>query len=150
MAVWLHSMQKDISALRVTFDIDLFCIAMSSPKGQLTIRLQEVRFFGYHGLYANETKTGNEFVINLEVTINAGPGIIRDMNESISYVTLYELVKKRMQQREDLLETLAMDIVQQVKHQFDFVKKVSISIDKCTPPFENFAGKVGVTYTSEF
>jgi dihydroneopterin aldolase len=122
---------------------------MQNP-AQLTIKLQQVRFFGFHGLYENETKTGNEFVIDLAVTIFPQTSIIRSMDDSISYVTLFELVQQRMLQREDLLETLAMDLVHQIHGQFKFVKKVSINIDKCTPPFINFSGKVGVSYTKEF
>ena len=36
--------------------------------GSITIELKGLRFFAYHGLYAEEQKTGNEFEIDLFVT----------------------------------------------------------------------------------
>src|SRR5690606_32432479 len=123
---------------------------MNSHSNQLTIKLKQVRFFGYHGLYENESLTGNEFEIDLQVSIEPTVNIIRNMEESISYVSLFELVKKRMQQREALLETLAMDITNLIYAEFKNVKEVSITIIKITPPFENFSGKVGVTYNKVF
>jgi len=123
---------------------------MNNNPGQLTIELKQVRFFGYHGLYENESLTGNEFEIDLRVRIQPGVDIIRNMEESISYVSLFELVKKRMQQREALLETLAMDITNLIYAEFKNVKEVDITIIKITPPFENFSGKVAVTYNKVF
>lgn len=123
---------------------------MSLHSHHLTIELKQVRFYGYHGLYENESFTGNEFEIDLRVSIQPAVDVIRNMEESISYVNLFELVKKRMQQREDLLETLAMDIANLVNKEFTGVKTVFISITKLSPPFENFSGKVGVTYQKEF
>ena len=123
---------------------------MSNHTHHLTIELKQVRFYGYHGLYENEIFTGNEFEIDLRVRIQPAVEVISKMEESISYVSLYELVKKRMQQREALLETLAMDIANLVNKEFAGVKEVNISINKLTPPFENFSGKVGVTYQKIF
>ena len=123
---------------------------MNSHSNQLTIELKQVRFFGYHGLYDNESFTGNEFEIDLQVRIEPTVDVIRSMEESISYVSLFELVKKRMQQREALLETLAMDITNLVYQQYKSVKEVSINIIKITPPFENFSGKVAVSYRKIF
>ena len=123
---------------------------MSLPSHHLTIELKQVRFYGYHGLYENESFTGNEFEIDLRVRIHPAVEIIHNMEESISYVNLFELVKKRMQQREALLETLAMDIANLIHKEFAGVKEVNISITKLTPPFENFSGKVGVTYQKIF
>ena len=123
---------------------------MSHPSHHLTIELKQVRFYGFHGLYVNESFTGNEFEIDLRVRIHPAVEVIRKMEESISYVSLYELVKKRMQQREALLETLAMDIANLVNKEFAGVKEINISITKLTPPFENFLGKVGISYQKIF
>lgn len=123
---------------------------MSHHSHHLTIELKQVHFFGYHGLYENESLTGNEFEIDLRVRIQPAVQVIRNMDESISYVNLFELVKKRMKQREALLETLAMEIANLINKEFTGVKEVNISITKLTPPFENFSGKVGVTYQKIF
>ncbi|MBA2498161.1 MAG: dihydroneopterin aldolase [Chitinophagaceae bacterium] len=123
---------------------------MTHHSHQLTIELKQVRLYGYHGLYENESFTGNEFEIDLHVRIEPTVAVIRNIDESISYVNLFELLKKRMQQSEALLETLAMEIANLIHKEYTGVKEVTISITKITPPFENFSGKVGVTYQKSF
>ena len=40
-------------------------------KTVLTVYLNEVRFFAYHGLFEEEQKTGNEFEVNFAVSSDA-------------------------------------------------------------------------------
>ena len=37
--------------------------------GMISIELKRLRFLAYHGLYAEEKKTGNEFEVNLVVNV---------------------------------------------------------------------------------
>ena len=62
--------------------------------GLLTIELKQLRFFGYHGLFEEEKRTGNEFEISLTLGIDPGGRIIRDLADTIDYAAIFELVKK--------------------------------------------------------
>ena len=55
-----------------------------------------------------------------------------------------------MQQRTDLLETIAMLIAEEIHLQFPQVQKVDISITKLQPPIAGFIGNVAVRYQKEF
>jgi dihydroneopterin aldolase len=46
-----------------------------------------------------------------------------------------------------LLETIVIDISQQILAQFSIVEEVQISIKKVHPPIEGFKGSVGVSYS---
>lgn len=116
----------------------------------ITISLSNLRFFAYHGLYEEERKTGNEFEVNLSVSYIASENVIRELDHSINYVKLHDLVKSEMQQHRDLLETFVMELAEKIHADFPAVKKLEISIDKLHPPIPKFTGKVGVKYSKEF
>jgi dihydroneopterin aldolase len=116
----------------------------------VTIKLKQLRFFAHHGLYEEERKVSNEFIVDLEVGFESSVGVITKMNETINYIKLYELVKKYMLQTSDLIESLAMKITEDIHHLYPQVKKVSISITKKYPPVINFSGNIAVSYEKEF
>ncbi|HEV8284983.1 MAG TPA: dihydroneopterin aldolase [Chitinophagaceae bacterium] len=114
------------------------------------IKLKQLRFFAHHGLYEEERKVSNEFIVDLEIFFESSVTVITKMNETINYIKLYELVKKHMLQTTDLIETLAMKITEAIHGSYPQVKKVLISITKKYPPVINFSGNVAVSYVKEF
>lgn len=116
----------------------------------VTIILKQLRFFAHHGLYEEERKVSNEFMVDIEVGFDPPSPIITKMSETINYIRLYELVKKHMLQTTDLLETLATSITEDIHQTYSQVKKVSIAITKKYPPVINFSGNVSVNYEKEF
>jgi dihydroneopterin aldolase len=115
----------------------------------LQIHLKNVQFFAYHGIFSEERKLGNFFELNIDIWVQPITLPVLHMKESIDYVAVYELVKKRMQIATPLLETVVTEIAQSILAQFSLANKVSISIDKVRPPIVQFDGKVGVSFTLE-
>jgi dihydroneopterin aldolase len=74
---------------------------------------------------------------------------VKHLSDSIDYVSVYELVKKRMDKPTPLLETVVTEIAQSILAEFQLASKIFISIDKLCPPIHNFEGKVGVSFTLE-
>jgi 7,8-dihydroneopterin aldolase/epimerase/oxygenase len=116
----------------------------------ITIELNQLRFFAYHGLYAEEKKTGNQFEIDLTVSHLPLAGIITDLKETINYVSLYNLLSSEMQKPRHLLETFVMETTEMIHQVFPGVKKIEISIKKLQPPIAAFTGSVGVKYCKEY
>ncbi len=116
----------------------------------ITIKLNQLRFFAHHGLYEEERKVSNEFIVDLEVGFDLPAPVITKMSETINYIRLYELVKNHMLQTTDLLETLATAITEDLHEAYPQVKKISIAITKKYPPVINFSGNVAVSYEKEF
>ena len=56
--------------------------------GLLTISLNKIRFYGQHGLYAEERKVGNEFEIDLHVHYHTDESVIHTKS-SRSDIVLY-------------------------------------------------------------
>jgi dihydroneopterin aldolase len=116
----------------------------------VAIRLESLRFFAHHGLYEEERKVSTEFIVDLEVSFQPSTSVISKMSETINYIRLYELIKRRMLQTTDLLETLATTIVNDIHDAYPQVVFAEISITKKYPPVINFSGNVGVRYKKEF
>lgn len=116
----------------------------------LTVELKNLRFFAYHGLYAEEQLTGNEFEVNITVSYTPLSGIITELEETVNYVRLHELTSEAMKKPRPLLETVAMELAAGIHQHFPSVKQVTIAIDKLCPPIVKFTGKVGVRYTKEY
>ncbi|MDE3235464.1 MAG: dihydroneopterin aldolase [Bacteroidota bacterium] len=113
----------------------------------LSIHLHNVIFFAYHGLYEHEKINGNEFEVNVSVDYQPSDGVISNIENTINYVDVFQLVQQRMSMATPLLETVVMDIAGQIIARFSLAEKVSVSIKKLNPPIKDFRGTVGVSFT---
>lgn len=111
----------------------------------LSIHLHQLQIHAYHGLYEEEKVLGNDFVIDLSVEYHPASLPILHLEETISYVSLFELVKKHMQTATPLLETVISNIALDILAQFSLSEQVHISIRKMHPPIARFTGATGVS-----
>jgi dihydroneopterin aldolase len=116
----------------------------------MTIHMEQLRFYGYHGLYVQEKKLGAWFELDITLDWPTGPEPIVHLHETVNYAGVYEAVKLRMSEPTDLLETLAMDLVDLLKEQFPELIALRIRVRKMNPPLPNFQGKVSVEYSKKF
>ena len=116
----------------------------------ITIELKQLRFLAYHGLYAEERKTGNEFEINLSVSFQPASGTITGIGDTVNYSSLYTLLKSEMQKPRHLLETLMMEVAEVIHLSFPQIKKIEISITKLHVPIAKFTGTAGVKYQKDY
>jgi dihydroneopterin aldolase len=114
--------------------------------GEMEIHLRNVRIYGYHGVHAGEEILGGEYQINLTAHYIPQAFAIDAIDHTLDYTALLTIVKERMQERSNLLETVAVDIASEIIVKFSMVTEVVISIYKLHPPIANFEGSVGVTY----
>jgi dihydroneopterin aldolase len=116
----------------------------------ISIELHNIRLHAFHGIFEGEEKLGNDYIINLDVIYEEGTNSFDDINATISYVDLYEIVKQRMQIPTGLLEKVCESIIRRIKHQYPFVKEVSLSIHKLQAPISQLEGSVGVRMNKKF
>lgn len=111
----------------------------------LSIHLHNVVMFAYHGLYDFEKVNGNHFEINLTVNYQPKAPIV-NISQTINYVDIFSIVNNRMQIATPLLETLVMDIAEQILAQYSIAEEIIIAIKKMQPPITDFNGTVGISY----
>jgi len=116
----------------------------------ISIELRNVRIHAFHGMYEGEEKLGNDFIVNIAVKYEEHLNDLDDLNNTVDYVNLFDIVKKRMQVPTVLLEKVCDGIVRHVKHQYSFVREIDISVYKLQPPIPQFEGRVGVSMNKKF
>lgn len=116
----------------------------------IAIELHDIRMHAFHGIYEGEEKQGNPYVINLDVKYDERTSDFDDIRNTIDYTELFEIVRHRMQIATGLVEKVCESIVLRIKHQYPFVKEISLSIHKLQPPIEHLQGSVGVTLNKKF
>jgi len=60
----------------------------------MKITLHEMRFYAYHGVFPQEQRVGNQFVVELTFWADVAGSVHSDeLEETISYADVYEVVK---------------------------------------------------------
>lgn len=111
----------------------------------MKIYLNDIRLFGYHGLYPLEKKMGNEFLIQVELEVDV-PETTLQLEDTIDYAKVFSVVKKEFEIPEELLENLVYRIANTLVKIFPSIQEVKLNVIKTNPPLEGFTGSVGVGY----
>ena len=101
------------------------------------IILKDMHFFAYHGLLPKEAVVGNDFVVSLTLSVDINRAIeTDDVNDTVNYADVYQVVKAEMQQRSNLLEHVAGRIAHRLLNDFPTITSVDILVEKLNPPME--------------
>jgi len=99
------------------------------------IHLHSLRFHAYHGVLAQERRTGGEFVVNVRVAYPLRQAMQTDnVNDTLNYAELFEIINKEMQTPSSLLEHVAGRIGESIFRHFAQVSSVWLTIAKKNPP----------------
>ena len=114
-----------------------------------SIQLNNLTFFGYHGLFMEEQQLGNHFVVSVDIhtTIHQKVDYLTD---TIDYSAVYTIVNQRMQKPTPLLETLAAEMVDLIATLDVRITAIEIVITKKRPPIAGFIGDVSVRYKKAY
>lgn len=115
----------------------------------LTIHLQQLKFFAYHGLYEEEKIAGNNFEMDIAIEMPEQENISA-IEQTLDYTKVYEIVRTRMSVPTPLLETLAQETAELIYLADNRIKSISLSVKKLSPPIKDFKGSVGVTVKKVF
>ena len=108
---------------------------------EFEICLKDLRFYAYHGVFDGEKKIGNEFRVSFSVFMPFNESIdTDDLEKTVSYADLYEIVKEEMQSPKNLLEKVTSDIARRVKKEFPIITRGRIEIEKVHPPIPGILG----------
>lgn len=114
----------------------------------LTIQLKDLLFRAFHGVYHEERILGGDFVVNVSVDFLPQVTVIGQLQETLNYEILFDKVKKRMEISSPLLETIVMELANEILRDFEGVKRVWVAIEKRNPPIPGLSGSVLVSYTA--
>jgi len=113
------------------------------------ITVEGIRVFAYHGHLPEEAVLGGHFIVNVWVTADASEvGKTDDLNDTVDYVRIIEIVKEQMAIRANMIEVPAKRIVNAILP-LHKVQKVKVEVEKIQPPIDATFDKISVTTEGE-
>jgi 7,8-dihydroneopterin aldolase/epimerase/oxygenase len=113
------------------------------------ILLHQLEFYGYHGVFPEETKLGQRFIVDviLEVDLKEA-GKTDDLTKTINYAEIYETVKEVVEGLPyKLVEAVAEKIADDILTSFALVSSCTIKLIKPNPPIVGHYHSVAVEIT---
>lgn len=113
------------------------------------ITVDGIRIFAHHGHLPEEAILGGHFIVN--VWVEADTSFVEksdDLNDTVDYVKIIEIVKEEMAIRAEMMETVAKRIVDAILF-LKKVKKVQVEVEKSSPPIDAAFDKISVTIKGE-
>ncbi len=104
--------------------------------GNDVLRLRNMRFFAYHGLFPEEAKLGQWFEVDVEVFSDFRGYARKDDAGALDYARIYETTKTVVtSERFGLVEALADRIAEVLQSSFH-LKRLRVRVRKPNPPIQ--------------
>jgi len=109
------------------------------------VMVSELKLFGYHGIYEEERLQGTFFQFDLNVSTDFSGAIDNDqLDDSLNYVKLIEIVKQENEKPSDMLESLGDRIAKTIFDAYPLAKGLRLKIQKLNPPIGEDLKSVGI------
>jgi 7,8-dihydroneopterin aldolase/epimerase/oxygenase len=110
------------------------------------IFLNQMEFYGYHGVFPEETKLGQRFIVDVVLETNLKEaGKTDDLTKTINYAEIYETVKEVVEGPPfKLVEAVAEKIAENILRQFSLVSICTIKLIKPNPPIAGHYHSVAI------
>jgi len=112
------------------------------------IAIEGMEFYSYHGCFAEEKEIGTQFTVDFYFKTDTNRAQESDnIEDTISYLDVYQLLKAEMAISSDLIEHVAQRMIKRVLETYQQMEWAKIKIQKMNPPL---GGKMkSVSFTME-
>ncbi|MCA1066552.1 dihydroneopterin aldolase [Rossellomorea sp. AcN35-11] len=110
------------------------------------ILLNEMEFYGYHGVFQEENKLGQRFRVSVELHLDLRrSGQSDKLEDSVNYAEIYSITKSVVEgEPKNLVESVAEDISSGILNTFEIVESCKITLIKPDPPIPGHYQSVAV------
>ncbi|MCA0758362.1 dihydroneopterin aldolase [Paenibacillus sp. N4] len=100
--------------------------------------IKGMRFYGYHGVFPEENKLGQQFFVDLELSMDLEQAASTDdLSLTVNYADIHALTKKIVEGEPfKLIEALAGHVASKVLEAYTIVNDVTVRVTKPHPPFD--------------
>lgn len=113
------------------------------------IFLNKMEFYGFHGVFPEENRLGQRFVVDMTVETDLSKaGENDDLQQSINYAELYETSKEIVEGKPcKLIEAVAEKIASACLRKFSKIERLTVKVIKPDPPIKGHYQSVAVEIT---
>ncbi len=107
----------------------------TNKKIMATIAIEGMQFFSYHGHFEEESVIGTKFLLDLYIHTDTSSAEKSDnLEDTVNYLEVYNVVKTQMQQKSYLIEHVARRILDAIMERFSEIEKAELKFRKLNPP----------------
>ncbi len=104
-----------------------------------------MEFHAYHGCMEHEQLLGNTFLVTISMDLNTNVAEQSDqLDDTLNYKLVYDVVKKQMNIPSKLIEHLAERLTDRLMQHFQQINFLKVKISKLNPPLGGRVGSVFV------
>ena len=112
------------------------------------IYVQGIKIYAYHGCFKEETVIGTNFLVDVELDVDLTKAALSDnLNDTVNYQTVFQVIKKEMEIPSKLLEHVARRCINSLFNDFPTIEIITIKISKLNPPLGGQINAVAVKLT---
>lgn len=101
------------------------------------IELDQMKFWAFHGCLDTERSKGNLFLVDFKGEMDITKASQSDnLEDTVNYARIHEIVKTEMEIPSDLLEHVAGRIQRAIAAEFPEFERFSVRVSKHNPPVE--------------
>lgn len=101
------------------------------------IFLEDVKIYAYHGVLPEENIIGTNYILNAEIHTDLWAAAASDdLNDTISYADINEIIHNEMKISSKLLEHVAGRIITKIGEKFSQISYIKLKITKTSPPMK--------------
>lgn len=110
------------------------------------IFINEMEYYGYHGVLPEENRLGQRFRVTLTLELDLQKaGVTDNLNDTVSYADVYKICKEIVEGKPYcLLEALAEAISSSTLENFPTIDQVTVKVIKPDPPIPGHYHSVAV------
>ncbi|MEN1966438.1 dihydroneopterin aldolase [Lentibacillus sp. N15] len=110
------------------------------------IIIKQMAFYGYHGLFPEENKLGQRFLVDVELFMDLKkPGVSDQMDDSIDYGRVYGMIKDILEgEPKNLIEAVAEQVADKMLQSFMLLSACTVKVVKPDPPIPGHYQSVAV------
>ncbi|MHB2252686.1 dihydroneopterin aldolase [Corynebacterium aurimucosum] len=108
------------------------------------IELTGLECFGYHGVFEEEKKTGQPFIVDVTCWLDTA-GIEDDLSRTVNYAELAAVTANIVEgPSRDLIETVAEEVAETAMQRFEILHAIEVTIHKPKAPIPRTFADVAV------
>ncbi len=113
-----------------------------------TINVEGIKLYAYHGCLEEEGKIGGNYIVDVYMQTDFSEAALSDdLNKTIDYCEVYEIVKTEMAIRSKLIEHVGQRIYDKMITRFSALTGLRIKITKLLPPMNGNVAQVSIEIT---
>ncbi|MCS4303453.1 dihydroneopterin aldolase [Chryseobacterium pennae] len=115
------------------------------------IYLEDVKIYAYHGVLPEENIIGTYYILNAEFHTDLWKASESDdLNDTISYADINDIIHQEMKIKSKLLEHVAGRIISKIHDHFPQISYIRLKLTKTAPPMQGEMKGAGIELEKSF